>query len=570
MNQNNIFQFPSDFLWGAANSSHQIEGNNAQNDWWRWEQQGKVPERSGNACDHWNRFREDFALAKSIGHNAHRFSLEWSRIEPREGEFNEQALTQYLQMLSCLQDNGLEPIVTLHHFTLPAWLADKGGWLSDDAPGIFARYAHKVAEILGEKVRFWITLNEPMVYVFKSYMIGQWPPGEQSYEKSLKVLSHLLKGHVLAYDALKEVNQDLDRPPINVGIAKHVLVFSPCSPRSWRDRISVWARNIMFNHLFVQGLINGRIFYPGLFSIRLSKAKTLDFIGLNYYTRDFVHHKGLSVPSIFGDICTLDHHADAGKRNFLKWEIYPKGLYCMVKEFSHYRLPILITENGICTSNDGERWQFIVEHLRQLAVAIKEGIPVIGYMYWSLLDNYEWADGFTPRFGLIEVDYLTQNRRVRESAKRFGTICRSHQLDKGKKVLFVCIHNSARSQMAEALLNHLAPDRFHAMSAGTDPGNLNPRAIDVMKEIGIDISFNKTKSVADFVNSRAMFDYVITLCDETNAERCPQFPGASRKIHWSFADPSSFTGSLEDKLTKTRQVRDEIKEKIQEWLKARR
>ncbi|MBI4115183.1 MAG: glycoside hydrolase family 1 protein [Candidatus Omnitrophica bacterium] len=418
-----MFEFPKDFLWGAATSSHQVEGNNINSDWWDWEQNGKVKERSGKACDHWNRFREDFSLAKSLHHNAHRFSLEWSRIEPEEGQFNEEALSHYREVIEALKLNRLEPIVTLHHFTLPLWLAKQGGWLSHKTPNLFARYVRKAVETLGEGVRYWITLNEPVAYVFKSYFMGEWPPAERSYEKTLQALGHLLKGHVLAYDAVKEVNQRLKRSPAQVGIAKHVLIFTPCSDRSWKDRISVWIRNLMFNHLFIRALIRGRIFYPGLFKIQLPKARTLDFIGMNYYTRDFVHNEGFRIPALFGDICTLKHHRQVGRRNFLSWEIYPQGLYRLIKEFSQYKLPLLVTENGVCTDHDEERFEFIESHLGELAKAIQEGAPVFGYLYWSLLDNYEWAEGFSPRFGLIEVDYETQERKIRPSAKRFAQIC---------------------------------------------------------------------------------------------------------------------------------------------------
>ena len=423
-----MFEFPKDFLWGADTSSHQVEGENTHNDWWQWEQNGKVKERSGKACDHWNRFREDFEIAKSLHHNAHRFSLEWSRIEPEEGKFNDQTLSHYREVIQSLEANGLEPVITLHHFTLPLWLAKQGGWLSNKTPDLFARYVHKAVETLGDGVRYWITLNEPVAYVFKGYFMGEWPPGEKSYEKTLQVLGHLLKGHVLAYDQIKEINQRLKRSPSQVGIAKHVLIFTPCSERSWKDRLSVRTRNLMFNHLFVKALIRGRVLYPGLFHIRLPKAKTLDFIGLNYYTRDFVHNEGFRIPAIFGDICTLKHHREVGKRNFLSWEIYPKGLYRLAKEFSQYGLPLLVTENGVCIEKDGERFEFVVSHLRQLAKAIKEGAKVIGYLYWSLLDNYEWAEGYGPRFGLVEVDYTTQSRRVRESGKQFAEICRSGRI----------------------------------------------------------------------------------------------------------------------------------------------
>lgn len=424
MTEIKVFTFPKKFLWGAATSSHQVEGGNTNNDWWEWEQNGKVKEPSGRACDHWNRFKEDISLAKSLGHNAHRFSLEWSRIEPEEGRFSQEVLSHYQEVVESLKAQGLEPIVTLHHFTLPLWLARERGWLSDRAPVLFGRYAEKVVEALGRNVRTWITLNEPVVQVTKGYLTGEWPPGKRSYKLASRAAVNMLKAHVSAYEMIKKTSLWVNPGPVQVGIAKHVLAFAPCSPRSWKDRSSVWLRNIMFNHLFVSALIRGKAFFPGLFRVRLPKARVLDFIGLNYYTRDFVRNEGFGIPNVFGEICTLKHHREVGKRNFLGWEIYPEGLYRFVKEFSRYRLPLLVTENGICTENDEERWEFIKQHLAMLARAMKEGAEVFGYLHWSLLDNFEWAEGFAPRFGLVEVDYKTQARRVRESAKKFAEVCR--------------------------------------------------------------------------------------------------------------------------------------------------
>ena len=421
--------FPKNFLWGAATSSHQVEGDNFYNDWWDWEQKGLLKEYSGKACDHWNRYEEDFSIAQSLHHNAHRFSIEWSRIEPKEGEFNEEALAHYAKVIKSLKAHHLEPIVTLHHFTLPLWFAKQGGWYSKDAPEKFARYVKKAVESIGEGVTYWMTINEPEVYVFKSYWLGDWPPGEKSYDKSYKVFTHLLKGHVLAYSAIHEVTKLLNRKPVMVGLAKHVSACTPCDADSWKDRVTSWVRNLSFNHLFIKALIHGRIFYPGLFHIKLPRMKTLDFLGLNYYTRDFVRSfKKLSSPEIFGDICGVDHHPIKGKCNSLQWEIYPEGIYKLVKDFSMYKLPILISENGICTDDDRERVEFIRDHLSALSRAIKEGVSVIGYLYWSLMDNFEWAEGFAPHFGIVEVDYKTQKRTIRPSGHYYAKICETGQL----------------------------------------------------------------------------------------------------------------------------------------------
>ncbi|MCR4336725.1 MAG: family 1 glycosylhydrolase, partial [Candidatus Omnitrophica bacterium] len=369
------FKFSKDFLWGAATSSHQVEGNNVNNDWWEWEQTKSPQARSGEACDQWNRYEEDSNLAQSLGHTAHRFSIEWSRIEPEEGQWDSLALDHYVQVIRSLRSKGIEPIVTLHHFTLPLWLARQGGWYSEKTPRNFARYVEKVTESLGSDVHYWMTLNEPVVYTYKSYMVGDWPPGEKSPEKGIQVFKNLLLGHVLAYEKIKEtyIQKNWNEPM--VGIAQSVLIFRACSDRSLRDRIAARFRHWMFNHLFVQALVRGKAYCIGLFNVHLPRAKTLDFIGLNYYTRDFVLHHGFGFPGILGKACTatVAHDRHTGKDNFLSWEIYPQGLYTFLKDFSRYKLPLLISENGLATNDDIERSEFIIEHLKAMALAMEEG-----------------------------------------------------------------------------------------------------------------------------------------------------------------------------------------------------
>lgn len=420
------FTFPKDFLWGAATSSHQVEGNNTNNDWWEWEETRIPHARSGQACDHWNRFEDDFSLAQSLSHTAHRFSVEWSRIEPSEGQWDDLALKHYAQVVRPLRSKGMEPIVTLHHFTLPIWLARQGGWLSQKTPELFARYVGKVTEALGDDVRYWMTLNEPAVYAYKGYVLGQWPPGERSTKQAYKVIQNMAKAHALAYGMIKDVYAKKGWKSPMVGVAQQVLIFEPSSDRSLWDRLSAGLRDQVVNHLFVRALIRGKASVPGVLSMRLPKAKTLDFIGLNYYTREYVRNRGFLSRDVAGDDRIIEK--PSGRKNSLGWEIYPKGLYTLIKVFSKYKLPILVSENGICTNDDAERSDFIVEHLKALAQAMKEDSPVIGYIYWSLLDNFEWADGFAPRFGLIEVDYATQDRKIRESARKFEQIIRSGKL----------------------------------------------------------------------------------------------------------------------------------------------
>jgi beta-glucosidase len=412
------FRFPPGFLWGAATSSHQVEGNCVDNDWWAWEQAGKVRVPSGDACDHFHRFREDFDLARSVGHNAHRFSLEWSRIEPEEGRFSEAGLAHYGEVIDALIERGITPVVTIHHYTLPRWLAEQGGWENPRIEQWFARFVERVAAAYAGRVRWWLTLNEPVVHVFKGWIIGQWPPGKTDYPTAFKVVRTMLRAHVRAYHAIHA-----RRPDAMVSVAKHALSVTPCNPRNAFDRASARGRDYLFNQLFLDALHSGWLAVPGLFFERLPQARTLDFVGLNFYTRDFVKNTGLDVPGLVGNLCTLEHHHKIGKRTSLGWEIYPEGLAAFLRTYARFKLPILITENGIATDRDEDRWVFLLLHLWQVARALSNGVPVAGYLYWSLLDNYEWADGYDgARFGLIGVDFATQERTVRPSAWKLAEV----------------------------------------------------------------------------------------------------------------------------------------------------
>jgi len=195
LEQMTSFQFPDGFLWGAATSAHQVEGNNIHNDWWSWEQAGRVKEPSGIACDHYRRFAEDFDLAVSLGHNAHRLSIEWSRIEPAKGQFNDEALAHYQEVVRALRQRNLEPIVTLHHYTSPQWLSDAGGWTNTNVVDWFGRYTERIVKVLGTLVRYWVTINEPMVFVNMHYLEGVGPPGGHELKPALRVIEHLIRAH---------------------------------------------------------------------------------------------------------------------------------------------------------------------------------------------------------------------------------------------------------------------------------------------------------------------------------------------------------------------------------------
>ncbi|MFH1671169.1 MAG: glycoside hydrolase family 1 protein [Candidatus Portnoybacteria bacterium] len=394
-------KFPKGFLWGASTSSYQVEGGNF-NDWSEWEkenagrlgkkartywqkwQQEKFPEMlekenyiSGRACDHYHRFEEDFNLAKELGHNAHRFSIEWSRIEPKKGKIDQKEIEHYHQVLLALKERGIEPFVTLYHWTLPTWLAEEGGWLNPKAPYYFDRYVKIISENFFEEVKYWITLNEPNIYAFDSYFRGVWPPQKKSVFKYFKVLKNLVKSHKLAYRSLHLIDLDCQ-----VGVARNNVYFE-----------NIPLADYLWNKRFLDKI-----------------GEEQDFIGLNYY-----FHKRL-----FGN--------RNKSVNDLGWEIYPEGIYHVLRGLEKYKKPIYITENGLADKDDTKREKFIKDHLEWTAKAIKEGVDVRGYFYWSLLDNFEWDKGFWPRFGLIEVDFKTMERKIRPSAFKYTKICKENKL----------------------------------------------------------------------------------------------------------------------------------------------
>ncbi len=406
-----MFQFPKDFFWGGATSSHQVEGNNIHNDWWEWEQKGLVNEPSLEACRSYELFREDFDLAKSLHHNCHRLSIEWSRIEPRQGEWSEKELEHYKRVIRALRERQLEPIVTLHHFTIPAWLAHSGGWLQRGASGFFLEYARRVVTELGEDVRFWVTINEPLVYVFHSYYLGVWPPQEKSLLKAKAVADRLSQAHTKTYRLIHRIYKEKNWHSPMVSIAKNVQAFQTCR-QTWKNHLAVYLRDWLYNLEMIR---------------KFAACGALDYIGLNYYSRNLVDTKSWRLGHLLSDTCKDD--CSRLKQNSLGWDIYPEGLHQLLLSFKRFGLPLFILENGVCTDDDELRWEFIYTHLRQLSLAMEKGVSCLGYVYWSLIDNFEWDKGFAPRFGLINVDYATYKRSVRESSRRFARVCEAGVLE---------------------------------------------------------------------------------------------------------------------------------------------
>ena len=423
-----VYSFPEGFLWGAATSAHQVEGNNIHNDWWAWEQVGRVKTPSGLACDQYRRYVQDFDLAASLHHNAHRLSIEWSRIEPAKGRIDEEAVAHYVDVIRALRARKLEPVVTLHHFTTPQWAAEAGGWVNADIVDWFGRYTERMVRALGSEVRYWVTINEPMVFVNMHYIEGVGPPGGKDFRAALRVIEHLIRAHAVAYKLLHQ-GRPAGGPPL-VSIAKHLPVFTPCRRWNPMDRWAAWMTDHIFNEAFLQALTVGRWSVPGMATWTIPEAaRTLDYLGINYYGRQFMQWNPFR-RGWLGGSCNLDHHEphDVPERTGMGWDVYPPAFTQTLLRVARLGLPILVTENGTCMEDDARRWRYVARHLAAMKDAMEQGAKVIGYLYWSLLDNFEWSHGYGPRFGLMEVDHVTQERRVRESAHRYAEICKTGRL----------------------------------------------------------------------------------------------------------------------------------------------
>jgi beta-glucosidase len=405
-----MITFPRNFLWGAASSAHQTEGNNIYSDWWQWEQQGLAPVPSKDACQHYQRFREDFACARQLHHTAHRFSIEWARVQPEADSFDEGAIQHYREVVRHLRASGMEPVVTRDHFTLPQWFAARGGWLQPDALVLFMRYVRRVAEHLSEDVRYWVTINEPMVFAYQGYVTGAWPPGERSVRKAMRVARILSQAHAQAYRQLHDVYRGKGLVPPMVSFAQALRGFEP-QTSTLRNRMAARLRGYVFNAWLLDAAC---------------RMHVLDYVGVNYYTRDLVQARDWSVSSLTKDVGSA---AAGTEQNMLGWDICPQWFTRLLVGLKQYGLPVFILENGICTLDDAQRWRYIHAHLNALHAAIQEQVDVIGYLYWALTDNFEWDKGFVPRFGLIEVDYATQQRFVRPSAQRYAQVCASGTLE---------------------------------------------------------------------------------------------------------------------------------------------
>jgi len=417
------FHFPKGFLWGTATAAHQVEGNNTNNQWWKWEQEGHTNGKSGLACDWWGgRWREDFDRAAEGGQNAHRLSVEWSRIQPAPDRWDEDALERYRVMLRGLKERGLTPMVTLHHFTEPLWVSENSGWETEAIVPLFEKFVRKTVDALKEYCSLWCTINEPNVYALSGYANGAFPPGVNEIKRAVQVEANMLRAHAAAYRAIHQI-----QPEARVGYALH---YRPMvAKRNWNplDRLMRSVRYSGINMAFPSGISTGVLKSP-VGNVSIPEAKgTQDYLGINYYSQDTISFNPFNPKELFTH-SGYPEDADFSENEFLA--SIPEGFFDTLKWAvrTYPDLPILVTENGVEDSTDHLRPRFMAEHIHQMWRGVNFNWPIKGYFHWSLVDNFEWERGWTQRFGLWALDTESQKRTKRPSADLYAAICHENGL----------------------------------------------------------------------------------------------------------------------------------------------
>ncbi len=404
------------FLWGVATSAFQMEGS-SRCDWTHWSVRDEADRKARlNGVGHLARTEEDLALLTDLGVDAYRFSVEWSRVVPRRGDWDRREMDRYVRIASLLREAGIEPVVTLHHFTNPSWLVGRAGWEDPATAEEFLRYAERAVRCLRDAVRVFITFNEPNVFVAAGYLGGVMPPGRRCARDGFDAFANVFRAHAAVYDMI----HSRGRERAAVGVAHNMVSFQPASRNSALDGWAVKIAHSFYN----MGLIE--TFRTGTFSVRvpfLMDEETpvgvrdkLDFLGVNYYFRMFLRMSPLKLkgPEYFWE--------DRDGRGLTEtgWEIYPKGLEDVLRSASLSGVPIVVTENGTAETDDARKIAYMKEHLRAMHRVIREGVDIRGYFWWSLMDNYEWLEGLRPRFGLYRVDFETLERRPTAASSYFA------------------------------------------------------------------------------------------------------------------------------------------------------
>ncbi|NLV57937.1 MAG: glycoside hydrolase family 1 protein [Clostridiales bacterium] len=400
------------FELGVASAATQIEGGELDHTWNDWYRRGHIKDGSNpaRANDHYHLWEEDFALMRDMGLKHYRLGVEWARIEPREGEFDEKELMRYRQMLLRLAEYGIRPLVTLHHFTNPMWFENLGGFERMENAPLFLRFVEKTVAYFGDACNEYVTINEPNVYAAGGYYGMGFPPGKNSFGAVNQVMSVLAACHCLAYEAIHRLRRQAGFTDTKVGFAHHARAFAPQNPHNPWHRLAARLNAYLFQETVLRAFCLGEYRWPLRNLMKLPRRELVDFHGLNYYSRS--------------SVCGLaDGVAKDGPKNDLGWEIYPQGMILCAQEMEMLLpRPLYITENGTCDNRDAFRCRYLYDHLKALS---ESGLPVQRYYHWCFCDNFEWLEGESARFGLVHVDYDTQKRTVKNSGRFYGEMAKS-------------------------------------------------------------------------------------------------------------------------------------------------
>lgn len=458
------YRFPDNFLWGAATSHFQVEGHpheieNRLSDWAQWTAEtGRIADRTtaDQACQFYYRYEEDIRLIRSLNLNAFRLSFNWPALMPQGADgqmpiaLDKEQVEYYRRILNSLKESNIKVFATLFHFTLPDWLARDGGWNSPKAVKEFGRFSELIAREFGDLVDYWITINEPLAYAYQGYVSGLWPPGIRGdYIAAFVCVRRLLEAHGAAYDAIKAHNSSA-----LISYTLHWRPFQPKNPYNPLDSLVRFYRDYTFNQLFPNSVETGIFSFPPPISFDKKIAKIsgpmenikgkCDYLAINYYTRELSRFCYSRPFDIFGEGSPENELAVSD----IGWEVYPQGLYnLLTSDTMPYqyntdgtRRSVFITENGYASLfaadldtgdwslADQKRVEYLESHLKELHRAIASGVDVKGYLYWSLMDNFEWAEGLKARFGLVRISYPSQERILRSSAKVYSDIAKNNGL----------------------------------------------------------------------------------------------------------------------------------------------
>jgi beta-glucosidase len=420
--------FPPGFRWGVATASYQYEGDCENSQWRAWEKAGSIAngDIAGVACDWWRHAERDFDLAQQLGLNALRLSVEWSRLEPRSGVWDAAAFARYREMLQGLRARGIEPMVTLHHFSNPLWFEEMGAFLAPSALDLFTRFVARVVEELGDLCDLWCTINEPNVYSVVGYLLGIWPPGRTGDARNTyKVQATLARAHAAAYRAIHE-----RQPTARVGWAQNFNILDPAT-NSPLDRVIAGIQDAAYNDFFPRAVLTGGAVFPlNLFAGDLRDVQgTCDFLGINLYYRERVAFSLRHAGQLFGRRFVPEGtpRGDRGLNDFFG-EVYPDGILRIAERLGVFGKPIYITEHGVADRTDRIRPWVVEQGMRNVHAAIQQGLDVRGYYHWSLVDNFEWAEGWHSRFGLAALDLATQERTLRPSGQFYSAIATANAL----------------------------------------------------------------------------------------------------------------------------------------------